>query len=146
MTDEENDRMADLTRKLADTAIDYKARCETLTKERERLALAICGGEDAPGYANAQPVETLEKVARDWGVGMMEQINRTLALEAKLATCEKYRDAYADCDRIGTQAVRDLESKLALVTAAYRLEAMRRDDYSHEDFEHHLATLKGDNP
>jgi hypothetical protein len=35
------------------------------------------------------------------------------ALEAKLATCEKYRDAYAECDRIGTQAVRDLEVRLA---------------------------------
>ena len=31
---------------------------------------------------------------------------------AALATCEKYRDAYAECDRIGTQAVRDLEAKL----------------------------------
>jgi chromosome segregation ATPase len=30
----------------------------------------------------------------------------------KLATCEKYRDAYAECDRIGTQAVRELEAKL----------------------------------
>ena len=34
-------------------------------------------------------------------------------LEAKLAECEKYRDAYAECDRIGAQAVRDLEAKLA---------------------------------
>lgn len=33
-------------------------------------------------------------------------------LEAKLATCEKYRDAYAEFDRIGTQAYRDLEEKL----------------------------------
>ena len=32
-------------------------------------------------------------------------------LQAKLATCEKYRDAYAECDRIGTQAVRDLEAR-----------------------------------
>ena len=34
-------------------------------------------------------------------------------LESKLATCKKYRDAYAECDRIATQAVRDLEVKLA---------------------------------
>lgn len=33
--------------------------------------------------------------------------------EDKLATCEKHRDAYAECDRIGTQAMRDLEAKLA---------------------------------
>jgi len=38
---------------------------------------------------------------------------RIEALTAKLATCEKYRDAYAECDRIGTQAVRDLEVRLA---------------------------------
>ena len=37
--------------------------------------------------------------------------------EAKLATCEKYRDAYAECDSIGTQAVRDLEAKLAKAVA-----------------------------
>jgi len=39
-------------------------------------------------------------------------------IEAKLATCEKYRDAYAECDRIGTQAVRDLEAKLAKAVEA----------------------------
>ena len=37
---------------------------------------------------------------------------RIKELEAKLATCEKYRDAYAEMDRIGTEAVRDLEAKL----------------------------------
>ena len=53
------------------------------------------------------------------GVGDIEldhngELRETIeALEAKLATCEKYRDAYAECDRIGTQAVRDLETKLA---------------------------------
>jgi hypothetical protein len=39
-------------------------------------------------------------------------------LEAKLATCEKYRDAYAECDRIGAQAVCDLEAKLAMAVEA----------------------------
>ncbi len=39
--------------------------------------------------------------------------DRIEALTAELATCEKYRDAYAECDSIGTQAVRDLEAKLA---------------------------------
>ena len=34
-------------------------------------------------------------------------------LSDKLATCGKYRDAYAELDRIGTQAVRELEAKLA---------------------------------
>ena len=44
----------------------------------------------------------------------VEYIRSDLAA-AKLATCEKYRDAYAECDRIGTQAVRDLEAKLKTV-------------------------------
>ena len=39
--------------------------------------------------------------------------DRIEELEAKLATCEKYRDAYDEMGRIGTQAVRDLEAKLA---------------------------------
>jgi hypothetical protein len=39
-------------------------------------------------------------------------------LEAELAACKKYRDAYAECDRIATQAVRDLEAKLADKQAA----------------------------
>ena len=70
--------------------------------------------------------------------------DRIEELETKLATCEKYRDAYAECDRIGTQAVRDLEAKLASVIAAYRIEAMRREDYSHEAFDQHIAELKGE--
>jgi chromosome segregation ATPase len=36
-----------------------------------------------------------------------------LDLMSKLRAAEKYRDAYAECDRIGTEAVRDLEAKLA---------------------------------
>lgn len=70
-----------------------------------------------------------------------EAYQAQLEAEAKLATCEKYRDAYAECDRIGTQAVRDLEAKLARVTEAYRLEAMKRDDYSHDAFDKHIAEL-----
>ena len=45
------------------------------------------------------------------------------ASEAKLATCEKYRDAYAECDRIASQAVRDLEATVATLTA--QVEAIR---------------------
>jgi hypothetical protein len=47
-----------------------------------------------------------------------QSADRIEALTAKLATCEKYRDAYAECDRIGTQAVRDLEAKLAKAVEA----------------------------
>ena len=39
--------------------------------------------------------------------------DRIEELEAKLATCEKYRDAYAEMGRIGTEALRDMDAKLA---------------------------------
>ena len=54
------------------------------------------------------------KLAQDWDAAA----DRIEALTAKLATCEKYRDAYAECDRIGTQTVRDLEAKLAKAVEA----------------------------
>ena len=56
--------------------------------------------------------------------------NRIEALTAKLATCEKYRDAYAECDRIGTQAVRDLEAKLAKAVEALEFYTGYDDDGS----------------
>ena len=62
-----------------------------------------CG---ACGY----PIHATKDKACDW---CRQTANRIEALTAKLATCEKYRDAYAECDRIGTQTVRDLEAKLA---------------------------------
>jgi len=37
----------------------------------------------------------------------------------------------------------ELEAKLAKVTAAYRIEAMRRDYYSHAAFDQHITALKG---
>ena len=58
-------------------------RVEQLTAERERLALAICGGEDAPGYANAQTVETLEHVAKQNQQSHGATINSLLAEEAE---------------------------------------------------------------
>jgi hypothetical protein len=54
---------------------------------------------------------------------------RIEALERSLATCEKYRDAYAECDRIGTQAVRDLEAKLAKAVEAHQRIVQWADAY-----------------
>jgi acetyl-CoA carboxylase alpha subunit len=96
----------------ADIIDALRAEVERLTGERERLALAICGGEDAYGYANAQTVATLEKVARDNHNATMAQINRTLAAEAER---DKLREAaqeaarqlriIAGMDMIGASAV-----------------------------------------
>jgi hypothetical protein len=52
-----------------------RATVRRLVDEREQLALAICGGEDAPGYANAQTVEALVEHGAD--------IDRATAAEAE---------------------------------------------------------------
>jgi hypothetical protein len=88
-------------------------RIEALTAERERLALAICGGEDAPGYANAQTVETLEKVARDNANAVMAQINRTLAVEAKLAQAVEAKQLASDAGPCGCFACLEARALLA---------------------------------
>jgi hypothetical protein len=78
---------------------EWHNEMQELREERGRLALAICGGEDAPGYANAQTVETLEKVARDNANATMAQINCTLAVEAKLAKAvELLKEARQDLE------------------------------------------------
>ncbi|MCP4492397.1 MAG: hypothetical protein GY820_34575 [Gammaproteobacteria bacterium] len=48
-----------------------------------------------------------------------ELADRIEELEAKLATCRKYRDAYAECDRISTHALR--KAVEALDEAVYLL-------------------------
>lgn len=62
-------------------------------------------------------------------------LDRIEELEAKLATCEKYRDAYDKMGRIGTEAYRDLEAKLAKAVEA--LEKLARlgngDRYGNSD-------------
>ena len=75
---------------------------DALTTERERLALAICGGEDAPGHANAQTVETLEHVAKQNQQSHGATINSLLAAEAErdrlreaLHAIQTYEQGYA---------------------------------------------------
>ena len=48
-------------------------------------------------------------------------------LEQRLSICERHRDAYAEMDRIGTQAVRDLEAKLAKAVEALRFYAWENE-------------------
>ena len=124
MTDEELIAMARLAQRderMFTGALygDLADRIEALT---EQLTAAREDAKEAEAYAEEleadrkKTYEALLKVSRIHG-----------EVEAKLATCEKYRDAYAECDRIGTQAVRDLEAKLAkaewlLTDAAVQLE------------------------
>ena len=58
------------------------------------------------------------KEAMDTIVDLRVDLHRIEELEAKLATCEKYRDAYDKMGRIGTEAYRDLEAKLAKLAHA----------------------------
>jgi hypothetical protein len=83
-------RISDAGLDAADAMNEAIARIEALTAERERLALAICGGEDAPGYANAQTIETLERVAKQNQQSHGATINSLLVAEADNA---RLRDA-----------------------------------------------------
>jgi RNase H-fold protein (predicted Holliday junction resolvase) len=93
--------------------------------------------EKAIGVIVAPLTEQLEAARRD----ATEAEAYAAELEARLATCEKYRDAYAECDRIATQAVRDLEARLE---KAVNMPSKHCDpmDMSDED-EATLAELKG---
>jgi hypothetical protein len=71
-----------------------------LNPYEEGLALEL---QEAKGQ-----IKALQKALKD-------QSSVSDRLAEQLATCEKYRDAYAEMGRIGTQAVRDLEDKLALM-------------------------------
>jgi hypothetical protein len=95
-----------------DSFVHWRKEADSLT---EQLAAAQHDAKEAEAYA-----EELEAKGLANRVAIMR-------LEANLATCEKYRDAYAECDRIGTQAVRDLEAKLAKVVDA--LEVIRDRQY-----------------
>ena len=113
----------------------------------EQLEAARADAKEAEAYA-----EELERDLKTCCMAQTVMDNTVAELEAKLATCEKYRDAYAECDRIGTQAVRDLEARLAKVVEA--LEDLVRDceaDYppSHGAIKYFalatLAEIKGGN-
>jgi hypothetical protein len=95
---------------MANAAAD---RIEALVKERDQHLNSFVHwhkqADDLTGQLVAARQDADEAEAYAW------------ELEQRLSICEKHRDAYAECDRIGTQAVRDLEAKLA--KAAEMLEA-----------------------
>jgi hypothetical protein len=82
---------------------------------------------------------------------LKEQADRIEELEAKVRELEEYKAMYEGQASENFQmyvdaneARIDAEAKLASVIAAYRIEAMRRDGYSHEAFDQHIAKLKGE--
>ena len=52
-------------------------------EDRARLAVAICGGEDLPGYANSASTEELVRIACRSHSDHMETIDRLLKAQAK---------------------------------------------------------------
>ena len=115
----------------------------------EQLSAAQDDAKEAEDYAEEleadrkKTYEALLKVSRIHG-----------EVEAKLATCEKYRNAYDEMGRIGTQAVRDLEAKLAKAADVIDWALSAWDDHNKHgdnmqgDWVHDarttLAELKGD--
>ena len=71
-------------------------------------------------------VKRLRDDSGDWLTDLAA--DRIEELEAKLATCEKYRDAYDQMGRIGTEAYRDLEAKLAKAVAALQQLVLEYDE------------------
>jgi DNA repair exonuclease SbcCD ATPase subunit len=109
-----------------DCQCDSAEALATVTKHiealSEQLEAARADAKEAEAYA-----EELEKERDEWKslaeAAIKDDASKNIyyaELKAKLANCEKYRDAYAECDRIGTQAVRDLEAKLAKAVEALK--------------------------
>ena len=102
-------------------------------------------------------VKRLRDVAEATGPNDARQIaldaaDRIEELEAKLASCEKYRDAYNEMGRIGTEAYRDLDAKLARALEALEqiedtrdtLGMIQRLRRQQSDMHTTLAELKGE--
>lgn len=76
------------------------------------------------------PDTTHEAPERIWALA-----DRIEELEAKLATCTKYRDAYAECDRISTHALRKaMEALECLIQHTHNCEKELTESLYHLDF------------
>jgi len=74
----------------ADMLTTIAAENATLRDRAYKLAVAICGGEDAPGYADSIDVETLEDMARELNRVHMENADEI----DELATLRAERDEW----------------------------------------------------
>ena len=103
--------------KWAEANNTYSEMHVALSEANDKLAKAVEERDEALNQLDSarHSIGVLEKRVKTfcdgWGIADKGRIEA----EAKLATCEKYRDAYAEMDRIGTEAYRDLEAKLEKV-------------------------------
>lgn len=85
--------LVDLVCWLVSRATKAEAKAEELAKEREQLHLAICGGEDAPGYAaslsTARVIEVCELNYREW----RDDVDRATKAEAEVAELRERAEA-----------------------------------------------------
>ena len=115
---------AELIARLRDAPADGLGTENLCLEAADRIEALIAEQSNLVVAAHRQGYDQARAVSSELRRAMAERI---MELEAKLATCEKYRDAYAECDRIGAQAVRDLEAKLAKAVEALQWCAMYGD-------------------
>jgi hypothetical protein len=121
---------------MTDTSAEAVAK---LVHEREALSLAICGGEDAPGYAASLPVAVLEEVARS---------NRSSHIQALETVSRNLRHWRQECGKLhsrnDTLAARVAELEAALRSIIDLGGACGSDKYA--DAADYIArkALKGD--
>jgi hypothetical protein len=123
-----------------DDLISDAAAIEALN---EQLEAARADAKEAEAYA-----EGLEKERDEWKslaeAAIKDDASKNIyyaELKAKLATCEKCRDAYDRMGRIGTQAVRDLEAKLEKAVEAIRNVVEEYDLFRKNEYERGLSPL-----
>ena len=116
--------------RLAAQAAEIERLRAKLTKAEAMLEREIMRAEQR-GYASAMEAERkLHEAHIKAQAAEIERLN---------TQCEGLFQAAMN----NGQALIIAEDKLAKVTAAYRLEATRRDDYSHAAFDQHITELTG---
>lgn len=110
---------------------DYKERIEELELavryEADLAQMALDSRKELE--AELRQAKISEIFWRD-GWHALDQDKR--AVEAKLATCTKYRDAYAECDRISTHALRKAVEALEQIASHRKKCHEYDDDVGHE--------------
>lgn len=140
----ERDEQIEWVKRLADDLIAAEAK---LAKAVQKFAALEKAASDV-ARRGADRIEVLTKERDDYAHKLM-QANNTYTemhleierLSDKLATCEKYRDAYDEMGRIGTQAVRDIEGKLAKAVEALSDLMMHEPDHPDTIWEKARTTL-----
>lgn len=110
---EENDRARAAEAKL----VESEAREGALTVEVEQLRLAICGGEDVPGYAMSLPLQTILDVQADNVTVSRSSFERLLTAGAEIEGLRAVLTEIAD-GRVGPEEAAHYHAHRKCVSAA----------------------------